>query len=73
MDQTQEDLKLHIEAHKLDAAASAPDPAVNQAVGGTPPTVAPNRTPKAVSPTVEMDITDQDWKYFLGRWNIYKT
>ena len=33
----------------------------------------PSRVPKAVAPKVEMDITDQDWKYFEGRWARYKS
>ena len=69
IDQTQVDLKMHIEAHKLEASRA---PAVSQPEGGAPPTAGPNRTPKAVSPVVEMDITDQDWKYFQGKWERYK-
>ena len=64
--QTQDDLKMHMEAHKLCAPVAAPTPA---------PTSAPNRPDskpaKLERPKIEMDMTEPEWGLFVAEWERY--
>ena len=63
--QTQEDIKVHMEAHKLAAATATPEPA-------TTATAAPKSKPaKLDRPKCEMDMSESDWTMFLAEWARY--
>ena len=61
--QTQEDLKIHMDAHKLTTQA--------------PPAPAPTERPTTSKPAnlewprLEMDMTDPEWSLFMAEWARY--
>ena len=65
LDQVFRSLELHVEAHKLGAAAQTPAPQVAKNQNQS-------RILKSVPPKVEMGISCQEWEYFLGDWKLHK-
>ena len=61
---TQEDLKMHMEAHKLVAAT----PATGQA---ETPREAQSKPAKLERPRVEMDMSEPEWALFMAEWARY--
>ena len=62
--QTQDDLKLHMDAHKLCAPTAAPAPA-------PAPVARESKPAKLDRPKMEMDMTEPEWELFEAEWGRY--
>ena len=58
VDQAQKSLEMHLLGHSLSNLARGQGQA--------------GRVPKSTPPKLEMGISNQEWEYFLGKWDRHK-